>query len=124
MLHYYERQYKSTMIAFCEVRMCKCPRKKRSLTRVEALSGGLLPRFGGAHTVSVQIASRVVNEVENRCGGGAQQAEQLCRRGGAVWRDGFYRQPGRKGNMHRLGLERSLIVANTLFRKSLSSSNF
>jgi hypothetical protein len=81
--------------------------KKRSLTRAEALSGGLRPRFRGACTVSVQIASRVANEVENGHGGSAEQAERLRRRGRAAWSDGFHRQPGRKGNRCRLGLERN-----------------
>jgi hypothetical protein len=43
--------------------------KKPLLTSVEALSRGLPPRFRGARTVSVQIASRVANEVENGRGG-------------------------------------------------------
>jgi hypothetical protein len=81
--------------------------KKRSPTRAKALSGGLPPRFGGVHKVSIQIASRVGNEVENGHGGDAQQVEWLHGRGGVAWSDGFHRQPGRKGNTRRLGLQRN-----------------
>jgi hypothetical protein len=57
--------------------------KKHSLTRAEALSGGLPPRFGGcAEALIVQTVLRAVNEVENgrrgRCStGGAASQERL-----------------------------------------------
>jgi hypothetical protein len=70
--------------------------KKRSLTRVEALSGALPPCFGGVRVVSIQTAS-----MRWETGTGWRST------GGAAWCDGFYRQPGRKGNMHRLILERN-----------------
>jgi hypothetical protein len=70
--------------------------KKPSLMCAEALSGALLPRFGGARAVSVQTASmRWKTSVGRRS------------MGGATWRDGFHRQPGRKGNMCRLRFERN-----------------
>jgi hypothetical protein len=39
----------------------------------------------------------VANEVENRRGGGTQQAERLRRRGGAAWSDGFDGNQEEKG---------------------------
>jgi hypothetical protein len=53
----------SPALYICNLYTMKKSVKKRLLTRAEALSGALPPRFRGAHMISVQTASRAVNEV-------------------------------------------------------------
>jgi hypothetical protein len=53
----------SPALYICNLYTMKKSVKKHLLTRAEALSGALPPRFRGAHMISVQTASRAVNEV-------------------------------------------------------------